>query len=213
MLLLLNVFFFVCFFVILIIHFSLFFFFFLMIRRPPRSTLFPYTTLFRSRALGERNQMRTRHIIDARPVQQLAVGVRLQQLVERLALQRQDLGGLGVARQQIGAVGVEDALEIQRLDDAGRRQGIQCRGHVLLHERVRAIGICRLSGAGRRVLLKVPISVRSARAGVAGSRSITMRVRRMRGSQRISALATAARRRAWVALLSGWSSSAGTSDP
>src|SRR5574342_1032394 len=28
----------------------LFFFFFLMIRRPPRSTLFPYTTLFRSPA-------------------------------------------------------------------------------------------------------------------------------------------------------------------
>src|SRR3712207_7314075 len=27
-----------------------FFFFFLMIRRPPRSTLFPYTTLFRSAA-------------------------------------------------------------------------------------------------------------------------------------------------------------------
>ena len=37
-------FFFVCFDI-------LFFFFFLMIRRPPRSTLFPYTTLFRS--LGE----------------------------------------------------------------------------------------------------------------------------------------------------------------
>src|SRR2546430_10156888 len=30
-----------------------FFFFFLMIRRPPRSTLFPYTTLFRSRDMGE----------------------------------------------------------------------------------------------------------------------------------------------------------------
>src|SRR5437870_12716237 len=29
-------------------------FFFLMIRRPPRSTLFPYTTLFRSRRFGER---------------------------------------------------------------------------------------------------------------------------------------------------------------
>src|SRR5260370_8559115 len=27
---------------------TLYFFFFLMIRRPPRSTLFPYTTLFRS---------------------------------------------------------------------------------------------------------------------------------------------------------------------
>src|SRR5256886_3726927 len=30
------------------LSYSLFFFFFLMIRRPPRSTLFPYTTLFRS---------------------------------------------------------------------------------------------------------------------------------------------------------------------
>src|SRR5206468_12128016 len=29
-----------------------FFFFFLMIRRPPRSTLFPYTTLFRSLSPG-----------------------------------------------------------------------------------------------------------------------------------------------------------------
>src|SRR5256886_9551534 len=28
------------------------FFFFLMIRRPPRSTLFPYTTLFRSQHVG-----------------------------------------------------------------------------------------------------------------------------------------------------------------
>src|SRR2546422_4066428 len=30
------------------LSFLFFFFFFLMIRRPPRSTLFPYTTLFRS---------------------------------------------------------------------------------------------------------------------------------------------------------------------
>src|SRR5947199_8360722 len=29
-------------------HIPFYFFFFLMIRRPPRSTLFPYTTLFRS---------------------------------------------------------------------------------------------------------------------------------------------------------------------
>src|SRR5215475_15232675 len=29
---------------------NFYFFFFLMIRRPPRSTLFPYTTLFRSRS-------------------------------------------------------------------------------------------------------------------------------------------------------------------
>src|SRR5690554_7297460 len=31
----------------------MFFFFFLLIRRPPRSTLFPYTTLFRSHAFGQ----------------------------------------------------------------------------------------------------------------------------------------------------------------
>src|SRR5436189_3936191 len=39
-------------------------FFFLMIRRPPRSTLFPYTTLFRSivsRLLAERLELDTAH--------------------------------------------------------------------------------------------------------------------------------------------------------
>src|SRR5216683_5404927 len=35
-------------------------FFFLMIRRPPRSTLFPYTTLFRSRSGGFLASSRTR---------------------------------------------------------------------------------------------------------------------------------------------------------
>src|SRR2546430_12658556 len=34
------------------------FFFFLMIRRPPRSTLFPYTTLFRSARRRARNSRR-----------------------------------------------------------------------------------------------------------------------------------------------------------
>src|SRR5256885_8693499 len=34
---------------------AFFFFFFLMIRRPPRSTLFPYTTLFRSIELRTRD--------------------------------------------------------------------------------------------------------------------------------------------------------------
>src|SRR5947209_20555862 len=43
---------FICFIFLL---FSLIFsFFFLMIRRPPRSTLFPYTTLFRSSGLARR---------------------------------------------------------------------------------------------------------------------------------------------------------------
>src|SRR2546422_6868226 len=38
-------------------------FFFLMIRRPPRSTLFPYTTLFRSRP-GEIFALQLKHIAD-----------------------------------------------------------------------------------------------------------------------------------------------------
>ena len=40
-------------FVFFFVFFFLFFFFFLMIRRPPRSTLFPYTTLFRSDERGD----------------------------------------------------------------------------------------------------------------------------------------------------------------
>src|SRR6266480_6553213 len=41
----------------LFFSFYLLFFFFLMIRRPPRSTLFPYTTLFRS-PLHQANYLR-----------------------------------------------------------------------------------------------------------------------------------------------------------
>src|SRR2546426_10722654 len=49
-----------CFFLYSYISSFYFFFFFLMIRRPPRSTLFPYTTLFRSadRALHRRRSPR-----------------------------------------------------------------------------------------------------------------------------------------------------------
>src|SRR5258708_21795921 len=35
-----------------------------MIRRPPRSTLFPYTTLFRSVLLGERHMAGAEHLLD-----------------------------------------------------------------------------------------------------------------------------------------------------
>src|SRR2546421_8342513 len=45
----------------------LFFFFFLMIRRPPRSTLFPYTTLFRSARVEGRAPRRGRVGADRPP--------------------------------------------------------------------------------------------------------------------------------------------------
>src|SRR2546422_4303464 len=44
-----------------------------MIRRPPRSTLFPYTTLFRSQTVvAGQLQDRGRHLVDARRGQQKA---------------------------------------------------------------------------------------------------------------------------------------------
>src|SRR5258708_31318198 len=41
--------------IFLLFYYILLLFFFLMIRRPPRSTLFPYTTLFRSLRSGSRS--------------------------------------------------------------------------------------------------------------------------------------------------------------
>src|SRR3712207_7089838 len=55
----------------------LFLFFFLMIRRPPRSTLFPYTTLFRSEARAPARR------VDY-PVRQLPTELLGQLVAERL---------------------------------------------------------------------------------------------------------------------------------
>ena len=46
-------------------NFIIFFFFFLMIRRPPRSTLFPYTTLFRSQFAEQLSSLADFFIMDA----------------------------------------------------------------------------------------------------------------------------------------------------
>src|SRR3712207_7165557 len=50
------------------------FFFFLMIRRPPRSTLFPYTTLFRSGARGQSGHPRRDRGVRARRLPLAPVG-------------------------------------------------------------------------------------------------------------------------------------------
>src|SRR2546422_11766112 len=49
------------------------FFFFLMIRRPPRSTLFPYTTLFRSIPVGDIHGVAISNVVP--PVQQTLEGM------------------------------------------------------------------------------------------------------------------------------------------
>src|SRR5256885_10999418 len=46
-------------------------FFFLMIRRPPRSTLFPYTTLFRSADSGGSSEATWKAFIDRQPMGRL----------------------------------------------------------------------------------------------------------------------------------------------
>src|SRR2546430_12808372 len=93
-------------------------FFFLMIRRPPRSTLFPYTTLFRSvvgvagvRAQLQRDALRCVVLArDASPrtlekVERLARarGVPIVRGPEAFAL------GHGLGRPPVQAVGVADA--------------------------------------------------------------------------------------------------------
>src|SRR2546430_13572148 len=66
------------------------FFFFLMIRRPPRSTLFPYTTLFRS-SLAEAvvallaHDAEPRCLVQASSRAQLALGPERELAVARLA--------------------------------------------------------------------------------------------------------------------------------
>src|SRR2546426_7908570 len=80
-----------------------------MIRRPPRSTLFPYTTLFRSAHLAERRDMEllARHLLAA-PVQ---VRPR-QQIGMALAKGVVDLGQHG-GQRAVGARSEEHTSELQ----------------------------------------------------------------------------------------------------
>src|SRR3712207_7379041 len=76
----------------------MFFFFFLMIRRPPRSTLFPYTTLFRSGRALERHD---RFVLVA--LRAFGAGEREQRTHERLAVARRRGEGGGPEREMPGA--------------------------------------------------------------------------------------------------------------
>src|ERR1019366_10639930 len=68
--------------------------FFLMIRRPPRSTLFPYTTLFRSRTTPRHSRPRSRstiaHCRSTRSEEHTSELQSLTNLVCRLLLEKKD---------------------------------------------------------------------------------------------------------------------------
>src|SRR2546429_6686792 len=64
----------------------IFFFFFLMIRRPPRSTLFPYTTLFRSLRERDEPECIERRLHDQRHLDRLRSEEHTSELQSRLHL-------------------------------------------------------------------------------------------------------------------------------
>src|SRR3712207_7323443 len=88
----------------------MFFFFFLMIRRPPRSTLFPYTTLFRS---GDGDEPRA------------AVAARAHHRLRAYRQQAAPQGGAGCAGRQ-GATPRRDRSE-EHTSELQSRQYLVCR--------------------------------------------------------------------------------------
>src|SRR2546422_7974976 len=105
-------------------HYSVhLFFFFLMIRRPPRSTLFPYTTLFRSHHVARLgiDRHRPARAVPLHPPgggdQRLAVGVAgglLQRLVDHVhAVVAADREEVGVAA--VHGVELPHELAVQRV--------------------------------------------------------------------------------------------------
>src|SRR5437870_7497562 len=57
-----------------VVYRTSFIFFFLVLRRPPRSTLFPYTTLFRSQILAVGSPVRARRTPFISAIREVAVG-------------------------------------------------------------------------------------------------------------------------------------------
>src|SRR5437867_7103491 len=77
-----------------------------MIRRPPRSTLFPYTTLFRSRAERRLNVIEAQPVIERQPFIDLPIVLDepLDVFVARMTVQLLIGFGVGVdhAEQRVG---------------------------------------------------------------------------------------------------------------
>src|SRR2546422_11705623 len=94
----------------------IFFFFFLMIRRPPRSTLFPYTTLFRSLRLAreagiEDNQAR----IDPAP-KHADIASQVSTNREQVTRELSALAKAGiVAKDNAGVLVVRDVKQLEKM--------------------------------------------------------------------------------------------------
>src|SRR3712207_8705532 len=102
-----------------------------MIRRPPRSTLFPYTTLFRSRQLAD-----VALVVAPEALQRLAVGDALHALDG----QRVRADGVVVELQQVVQLGDQLRSE-EHTSELQSRQYLVCR---LLLEKKKKTNILRL---------------------------------------------------------------------
>src|SRR5258706_14851106 len=94
-----------------------FFVFFLMIRRPPRSTLFPYTTLFRSVVDGERELLAV-HVGD----QVRHADLRLQVRIRQVAPETDRVPAVVIAVLVAVALGPGAGRDCTGEHEAGRRQ-------------------------------------------------------------------------------------------
>src|SRR5256886_1335974 len=91
-------------------HFVSLFFFFLMIRRPPRSTLFPYTTLFRSAARRAQPRLQ-RHL--SRPEPGVRDAARLREARGHPRVRAADRAGAAAARpRREGRAHPHDAVRL-----------------------------------------------------------------------------------------------------
>src|SRR3712207_7294837 len=100
-----------------------------MIRRPPRSTLFPYTTLFRSQAGAGRRVDQGAHVIHARLRGQRPFGVLLAEHAEQPAQLGERLAAAALDHLQ----GLADLLRIaverseEHTSELQSRQYLVCR--------------------------------------------------------------------------------------
>src|SRR6266536_5603215 len=124
---------------------SSFFFFFLMIRRPPRSTLFPYTTLFRSDPPADVPD--DHRVAEAEAEEVRGVDARIEARDHEQAQVGEHDGALVAAGGGEGAVALERGIDVGRGHRGapfvrwqwfGRRGG----GHVGISRSVRAVKVC-----------------------------------------------------------------------
>src|SRR2546430_15573474 len=98
-----------------------------MIRRPPRSTLFPYTTLFRSLlVVGIQLLVEDQEFADPGPAQRLVLGEAPVHPPYLLVDQVVDLGLLG----EVGVARVRDVSALRPVPDRGEID-VDQRGHEL----------------------------------------------------------------------------------